>query len=74
MNRKQREKNRQSATLLLGSGRVGRVTCQNCGGEGSHFVPPCLGEPGFFICGTDSRARQAALTDRVFGRDMYEGA
>lgn len=74
MNRKQREKNRQSATLLLGSARVGRVTCPNCCGEGPHFVPPCLGDPGFFICGTDSRAMKAQLNGRVFGRYMYEGA
>lgn len=24
--------------------------CINCGKEGSHFVPPCLGEDGFFWC------------------------
>jgi len=24
--------------------------CPRCHTPGSHFVPPCLGEPGFFIC------------------------
>lgn len=24
--------------------------CVNCGLEGAHFMPPCLGEPGFFVC------------------------
>lgn len=24
--------------------------CSNCGGRGSHFVPPSLGEPGFWLC------------------------
>ena len=24
--------------------------CMNCGEEGSHFVPPSLGEEGFFMC------------------------
>lgn len=24
--------------------------CINCGEEGPHFVPPSLGEPGFFHC------------------------
>ena len=24
--------------------------CPNCGGIGPHFVPPSLGEKGFFIC------------------------
>lgn len=26
------------------------VNCPNCGEEGPHFVPPSLGEPGFFTC------------------------
>lgn len=25
-------------------------TCSNCGERGAHFVPPSLGEPGFFHC------------------------
>ena len=24
--------------------------CPRCGGEGPHFVPPCFGDPGFFVC------------------------
>ena len=24
--------------------------CQNCGQPGSHFVPPSLGETGFYTC------------------------
>lgn len=24
--------------------------CFRCGKPGSHFVPPCLGDPGFYIC------------------------
>lgn len=24
--------------------------CRNCGGRGQHFVPPCFGDLGFFIC------------------------
>ena len=26
------------------------ILCPNCGEKGPHFVPPSLGEPGFFIC------------------------
>ena len=27
--------------------------CPHCKtDEGPHFVPPCFGEPGFFLCGT----------------------
>lgn len=26
------------------------MKCPNCGGEGPHFVPPSMGEPGFFYC------------------------
>lgn len=25
--------------------------CINCGQPGPHYVPPSLGEPGFFACG-----------------------
>lgn len=28
----------------------GADRCPNCGEYGAHFVPPSLGEPGFFIC------------------------
>ena len=24
--------------------------CMNCGKKGPHFVPPSLGEPGFYMC------------------------
>jgi hypothetical protein len=33
------------------------MTCMRCGAEEAHFVPPSLGEPGFFIC-----ERQAPMT------------
>jgi hypothetical protein len=26
------------------------ATCSNCGERASHYCPPCLGDPGFFIC------------------------
>lgn len=26
------------------------MKCVNCGKEGPHFVPPSLGEPGFYAC------------------------
>ena len=26
------------------------MKCINCGREGPHYVPPCLGDPGFFAC------------------------
>lgn len=28
----------------------GADRCSNCGEYGSHFVPPCFGDAGFFIC------------------------
>ena len=27
-----------------------RPVCKNCGGLGPHFVPPSVGERGYFIC------------------------
>lgn len=50
MNRKQRDQNRANAEHLrelFGKKSI----CPNCGRPGSHFAPPFLGEPGFFICG-----------------------
>lgn len=29
---------------------VWEPTCSECGEKGSHFVPPCFGDIGFFIC------------------------
>jgi hypothetical protein len=50
MNRKQREMNRANARDLRK--RFGKKpVCPNCGQHGSHFVPPFLGESGFFVCG-----------------------
>jgi len=31
--------------------------CPNCGQPGPHFVPPSMGEQGFFICQNPSGAR-----------------
>lgn len=30
--------------------RLARPCMNNCGAAGPHFVPPSLGEPGFFTC------------------------
>lgn len=27
-----------------------KCICPNCGKEGPHYVPPSLGEEGFFVC------------------------
>ena len=31
--------------------------CPNCDKIGRHFVPPCLGEEGFFICEDDVKQK-----------------
>ena len=69
-NSKQRRKNRETAEKLHAFVRKDR--CPNCGqirgekwggdGQNGHFVPPCFGEPGFFVCeqaplGDDTRER-----------------
>jgi hypothetical protein len=44
-NRLQKRKKRQQENKLL------KITeCPNCHQKGPHFVPPSLGEKGFFIC------------------------
>jgi len=30
--------------------QIGMSDCSNCGEKGLHFVPPSLGDPGFYIC------------------------
>lgn len=39
-----------------------REPCQNCGERGAHFVPPSLGEPGFFTCDTGAIKITRAFT------------
>lgn len=50
-NAKQRRKNRITARELLREVTQAR-RCRNCGEytADGHFVPPCFGSPGFFIC------------------------
>ena len=38
------------AATILSRGSSDISKCVNCGKPGSHFVPPSLGEDGFFIC------------------------
>lgn len=39
--------------------------CRNCGEPGPHFVPPSLGEPGFYMCA----GRKQGLTVHDVRRD-----
>lgn len=34
---------------------VPKAICSNCGKPGPHFVPPSLGEMGFYICNEINR-------------------
>jgi hypothetical protein len=45
---KQRNKKREYAKGLRES--LKESICSECGEYGKHFVPPSLGEQGFFIC------------------------
>jgi len=44
INRRNREQLARDRAKLAG------VVCPNCGAHEAHFVPPSLGEPGFFLC------------------------
>jgi hypothetical protein len=54
MNRKQRDKNRQNAAMLkwhrIETNPKPEDLCSNCGKPGPHFVPPCFGDEGFYMC------------------------
>jgi len=51
MNAKQRYKNRATAQVLY-CALPPKIGCPNCGEyvHNGHFVPPCFGEDGFYIC------------------------
>ena len=36
--------------LLIKKDEKELALCPNCGKKGPHFVPPSLGEEGFFLC------------------------
>lgn len=44
-----RSRTREKKRRLQGMYEGARV-CINCGQPGQHYVPPSLGERGFFIC------------------------
>jgi hypothetical protein len=46
--RLKREKQRAYARVLRE--KYGRSPCPKCGALAAHFVPPGLGDPGFFCC------------------------
>jgi hypothetical protein len=50
---KQREKRREYARSL--PQELWPNICSECLEEGKHFVPPSLGEAGFFICQVPDR-------------------
>lgn len=45
-----RNKKRQNAKDLIAKYALQFLKCPNCGKNEAHFVPPSLGEKGFFIC------------------------
>lgn len=55
MNKKQKEKNKKTNQKLitkLTNNNPARYLsiCPHCENYGSHFVPPCFGQQGFYFC------------------------
>lgn len=55
MNKKQRIKNRKTYAKLMQKLAWDNPPkylsqCQNCGEYGSHFIPPCFGDDGYYFC------------------------
>lgn len=55
MNKKQRNSNRKTYDKLMYKLQKNdpvkyTPVCRNCGEYGSHFIPPCFGEDGFYYC------------------------
>lgn len=49
MKRRAQSRSRRNTAKALYE-RLEKSVCAECGKEGKHYVPPSLGEPGFFIC------------------------
>jgi hypothetical protein len=47
--RKKRLARKASTEALLDRARP-RPPCPECGEPGPHFVPPCFGQRGFYVC------------------------
>jgi ribosomal protein L32 len=47
------KRNRQKRTTVQT-----HSTCPNCGEDGPHYVPPSMGEDGFYICAAIDAARK----------------
>lgn len=46
-----RKKNRRQAAYRKSAAALKlSPICRNCGEPGPHFVPPCFGGPGFYMC------------------------
>lgn len=61
MNRKQRDQNRANARMLASfASTTPRLKCLNCGRptRNGHFVPPCFGDEGFYVCETIDEQRE----------------
>lgn len=53
---KRRLKAQKRMAFARSKGIVFVPTCHHCGEKGSHFVPPSLGDKGFFICEKEKEA------------------
>lgn len=58
-----REKARARARAMQCLHRSPR--CSRCGARDSHFVPPGMGDKGFFICDVDARFRGRTVAQGV---------
>lgn len=45
-----RRMRKKLAAARLLNAALPKPACPNCGQEGKHFIPPSLGEPGFYAC------------------------
>ena len=57
---RKRARARSAYKLNLSTGE-----CPKCGARDTHFVPPGMGDPGFFICEADSRFKGKTLREGV---------
>lgn len=56
--KRQKKKKRQKKPKLA------PVKCINCGEKGPHFVPPSLGDKGFFICKKEGKNHAKSMGKR----------
>lgn len=68
--RLRKRRNRRAAETR--ASLIKRSKCSKCGEPGMHFVPPSLGEPGFYACDAEKRQVAREYAAMLDGTESFE--